>query len=96
MTAARVVPWASKSISTVIRCGAAKPTNATGPTAAVAVPRSAEEVAAVVAVLSAAARSERLRSADDRPLAGGWKSYYRTLRPPLASGRDAWRTYHRL
>ena len=30
---------------------------------------SDEEVAAVVAVLSAAARSERLRSADDRPLA---------------------------
>ncbi len=57
---------------------------------------SDEEMAAVVAVLSAAARSERLRSADDRPLAGGWKSYYRTLRPPLVSGRDAWRTYHRL
>jgi len=55
-----------------------------------------EEIAAVTAVLTVASRPEKLRSADDRPLAGGWKSYYRTLRPPLVSGRDAWRTYHRL
>ena len=57
---------------------------------------SEEEVAAIAAVLAAASREEHLRQADDRPLAGGWKSYYRTLRPTLVSGREAWRTYHRL
>ncbi|HJE51546.1 MAG TPA: acyl-CoA carboxylase subunit epsilon [Tessaracoccus flavescens] len=55
-----------------------------------------EEVAAVAAVLAAAARTGTLRSADDRPLAGGWKSYYRTVRSPLVGGRDAWRTYNRM
>lgn len=55
-----------------------------------------DEVAAVTAVLAAATRRETLRSADDRPLAGGWKSYYRTVRGPLISGRDAWRTFHRM
>lgn len=55
-----------------------------------------EEVAAIGAVLAASAGGERLRSADDRPLAGGWKSYYRTLRGPLVGGREAWRTYHRM
>ena len=38
---------------------------------------------------------DRLKAADDRPLAGGWKSYYRTVRQQLAFGRDAWRTYIR-
>ena len=57
---------------------------------------SEEEVAAIAAVLAAAAQEEQLRQADDRPLAGGWKSYYRTLRPTLVSGREAWRTHHRL
>ncbi|MFT3887353.1 MAG: acyl-CoA carboxylase subunit epsilon [Arachnia sp.] len=55
-----------------------------------------EEVAAITTVLAAASRPEQLRSADDRPLAGGWGSYYRTLRPALVTGREAWRTYHRL
>lgn len=56
-----------------------------------------EEVAAAATVLSALANaSDTLRSADDRPLAGGWKSYYRTVRPPLVYGRAAWRTYMRL
>lgn len=55
-----------------------------------------EEVAAVTAVLAAASGSSTLRSADDRPLAGGWKSYYRTVRSPLMGGREAWRTYHRM
>lgn len=54
-----------------------------------------EEIAAITAALLATASEERLRSADDRPLAGGWKSYYRTVRRPLIGGRDAWRTYHR-
>lgn len=55
-----------------------------------------DELAALVSVLVAASRAEKLRSADDRPRAGGWNSYYRTLRPPLVTGRDAWRTYHRM
>lgn len=55
-----------------------------------------EEIAAVTAALYLTLREDQLRSADDRPLAGGWNSYYRTLRPQLISGRDAWRTYHRL
>ncbi|MBK7821641.1 MAG: acyl-CoA carboxylase subunit epsilon [Tessaracoccus sp.] len=57
---------------------------------------SEEEIAAIATVLAAASRQEQLRQADDRPLAGGWKSYYRTLRPTLVPGREAWRTYHRL
>ncbi|GAA4899001.1 hypothetical protein GCM10025789_16310 [Tessaracoccus lubricantis] len=55
-----------------------------------------EETAAITAVLVASSRREVLRSADDRPLAGGWKSYYRTVRGPLVTGRDAWRTFHRM
>lgn len=55
-----------------------------------------EEVGAITAVLAAASRPDTLRSADDRPLAGGWKSYYRTVRGPLVSGRDAWRTFQRI
>ena len=58
---------------------------------------SDEELAAVATVLAAKARANtRLYSADDRPLAGGWKSYYRTVRPQLIYGREAWRTYIRL
>ena len=57
---------------------------------------SEEELGALMAVLQASSRPDRLRSADDRPIAGGWTSYYRTVRTPLMSGRDAWRTYHRL
>lgn len=55
-----------------------------------------EETAAVVAVLAAASREDKLRSADDRPRAGGWGSYYRTVRSQMITGRDAWRTYHRI
>ena len=51
-----------------------------------------EELAAVVAVLRARASSERLRAGSDRPLAGGWKSYYRTIRQQAAPGQQAWRT----
>ncbi|MCC2592342.1 acyl-CoA carboxylase subunit epsilon [Tessaracoccus sp. OS52] len=56
---------------------------------------SEEEVTAVLAVLRAREREARLQPADDRPLAGGWKSYYRTVRAPLVYGRDAWRTTSR-
>ena len=55
-----------------------------------------EEVAAVIAVVHASAGPEQLRTPDDRPRAGGWKSYYRTVRSPLVGGREAWRTYHRM
>jgi hypothetical protein len=55
-----------------------------------------EEIAALVVVLQALGMAEdRLKAADDRPLAGGWKSYYRTVRQQLVYGRDAWRTYIR-
>ncbi len=55
-----------------------------------------EEITALVTVLHAKATAEdRLQAADDRPLAGGWKSYYRTVRQPLIYGREAWRTYIR-
>jgi len=55
-----------------------------------------EEIAAVTAALAISLREERLRTPDDRPLAGGWNSYYRTVRPALVGGRDAWRTHHRI
>jgi len=55
---------------------------------------SEEETAALLAVLYAGSRQEALHSADDRPRAGGWASYYRGVRSPLIYGRDAWRTYH--
>ena len=55
---------------------------------------SEEETAALLAVLYAGSRQEPLRSADDRPRAGGWASYYRGVRSQLIYGRDAWRTYH--
>ena len=51
-----------------------------------------DELAAVFAVLQASAATESLREGTDRPLAGGWKSYYRTIRPQVAPGREAWRT----
>ncbi len=55
-----------------------------------------EEIAALVVVLQVLDMAEdRLKAADDRPLAGGWKSYYRTVRQQLVYGRDAWRTYIR-
>lgn len=54
-------------------------------------PLTEEELGAVFAVLAVRRRQQRLRSADDRPLAGGWKSYYRVVRQPLTPGREAWR-----
>ncbi|MDO5736374.1 MAG: acyl-CoA carboxylase subunit epsilon [Propionibacteriaceae bacterium] len=51
-----------------------------------------EELAAVLAVLQASANSDKLTEGTDRPLAGGWKSYYRTIRQQAAPGREAWRT----
>ncbi len=51
-----------------------------------------EELAALLSVLEARAGSDTLKAGSDRPLAGGWKSYYRTVRQQAAPGREAWRT----
>lgn len=51
-----------------------------------------EELAALFAVLQARSMGETLKAGSDRPLAGGWKSYYRTIRNQAAPGRDAWRS----
>ncbi len=51
-----------------------------------------DELAALFAILQARSVPETLKAATDRPLAGGWKSYYRTVRQPAAPGREAWRT----
>ena len=51
-----------------------------------------EELAALFAVLQTRSVTEKLKAGTDRPLAGGWKSYYRTIRQPAAPGREAWRT----
>lgn len=51
-----------------------------------------EELAALFAVLQGRSTPDKLKAGSDRPLAGGWKSYYRTVRQPAAPGREAWRT----
>lgn len=56
---------------------------------------SDEDLAALIAVLRVRMAEGRLKAAEDRPLAGGWKSYYRTVRTPVVNGRDAWRTFIR-
>lgn len=51
-----------------------------------------EELAAVLAALVAATSAHAPdEQRDDRPLAGGWKSYTRTLRRQVLPGREAWR-----
>ncbi|MGO1385653.1 MAG: acyl-CoA carboxylase subunit epsilon [Arachnia sp.] len=50
-----------------------------------------EELAALFAILQASTVTETLKAGSDRPLAGGWKSYYRTIRQSAAPGREAWR-----
>lgn len=50
-----------------------------------------EELAAAITVLSIAlAPRPNPRAANDRPLAGGWKSYWRTLRRDHRPGPGAW------
>lgn len=54
------------------------------------------ELGALFAVIAAATRPQPpQRETDDRPVAGGWKSYYRTVRRPLIAGREAWRNTYR-
>lgn len=56
-----------------------------------------DELAALSAVLVALRRS---RPAPHTPatstLAGGWRSYWHTVRTPLVPGREAWRSSFRL
>lgn len=54
-------------------------------------PLTDEEFAALVAVLLKKRQSGALRQGEDRPLAGGWNSYYRVMRPQLVPGLEAWR-----
>jgi len=57
---------------------------------------SEEELAAVTAVVVA---SRRARPAPHAPytgtVAGGWRSYWHTVRNPLLPGREAWRSTFR-
>lgn len=55
-----------------------------------------EELGALFAVIMAATRPQPpTRDTDDRPVAGGWKSYWRTVRRPMNPGREAWRSTYR-
>lgn len=57
---------------------------------------SDEELGALMAVILAAGRPvPPQRDTDDRPVAGGWKSYWRTMRRDLRPGREAWRSTYR-
>lgn len=50
------------------------------------------ELAALMAVLQAAHRANvPVEQSDDRPVAGGWKTYQRTLRRVMTPGREAWK-----
>lgn len=50
-----------------------------------------EELAAALVVLAAAmAEPGPARPNTDRPIAGGWNSYWRKVRQPFAHGPEAW------
>ncbi len=54
-----------------------------------------DELAAVLAVLSAGA-AEALRAKDRGGMPPmSWRSYWRVVREPVRLGRDAWRTTYR-
>lgn len=51
-----------------------------------------EELAALTVVIGAMRRERGELKAPENPrIAGGWKSYWHTVRQPLFPGRDAWR-----
>ncbi|BEH03019.1 MAG: acyl-CoA carboxylase subunit epsilon [Propionibacteriaceae bacterium] len=51
-----------------------------------------EELAGVVVVLAAElAGPGPAQPNKDRPIAGGWNSYWRKVRQPFVSGPEAWR-----
>ena len=53
---------------------------------------SDEELAAVAAVLVAElAQRPTAKENKDRPMAGGWNSYWRRVRQPFVYGPEAWR-----
>jgi hypothetical protein len=55
-----------------------------------------DEVAALTAVLVALRRAHPLPHAPNTStLAGGWRSFWHTIRSPLLPGRDAWRSSFR-
>jgi hypothetical protein len=57
---------------------------------------SDEELAALAAVLAAIRRARPEPHAPLRgTLAGGWRSYWHTVRNPLLPGREAWRSTFR-
>ncbi len=49
-----------------------------------------EELAALVTVLSAQLAAKEPRENLDRPIAGGWNSYWRNIRMPFVYGPEAW------
>jgi len=51
---------------------------------------SEEELAAVVAVLSARSPRTQAQNHSD-PAGSGWSAYWRAVRAPLPRGSDAWR-----
>lgn len=51
-----------------------------------------EEVAAVLSVLTVVTAPVPAPP-DNEPHMGGWRSYWRTVRRPLAPGRGAWQFY---
>lgn len=53
---------------------------------------SPEELAAVVSVLTIVTAPVPALP-DNEPHMGGWRSYWRTVRRPLAPGRGAWQFY---
>ncbi|GAA2179113.1 hypothetical protein GCM10009785_04490 [Brooklawnia cerclae] len=51
-----------------------------------------DELAALTVVLAAMlAEPEPARQNTDRPMAGGWNSYWRRVREPFVHGPEAWR-----
>lgn len=54
-----------------------------------------EDLAALVAVLSAQTAKPEPRENRDRPIAGGWNSYWRNIRLPFVYGPEAWRGSYR-
>lgn len=56
-----------------------------------------DELAALAAVLVAVRRERpRPHTPTTSTLAGGWRSYWHTVRTPLAPGQEAWRSTFRL
>jgi hypothetical protein len=53
------------------------------------------ELAAIVAVLTAAAAAPEPAYGRDEPLTGGWKCYTRTLHRAQSPGPGAWRRSYR-